>query len=175
MIYVPSCCAGMRNFEIRSESLFKVIPTKCKLRLRIVCLIYMFQRRMKLFYKKVFRCEEHLYKRLRWSVRPSVRPSVPHDARLRGKLVTSRLRFEKRKRKLITSRFHYVAIPSHLGIRRSPCFDTTERKLITFFNYQNQKINKKIIKQKRFLNLNKIQANFLCLKPDATGTFRVRL
>ena len=34
------------------------------------------------------------------------------------------MRFEKRrrKRKLITSRFHYVAIPSHLGIRRSPCF-----------------------------------------------------
>jgi hypothetical protein len=70
----------------------------------------------------VFRCEEHLYKRLRWSVRLLVHPSIPHDARLRGKLVTSRLRFEKRKRKLITLRFLYVAIPSHLGIRRSPCF-----------------------------------------------------
>jgi hypothetical protein len=112
--YVPSCSAGMRNFEIRSESLFKTIPTKCKLRLRIVCLISMFQRRMKLFYKKNF-----------------------------------------------VNTMNYIP---------------TERKLITVFNYQNQKINKKIIKQKRFLNLmNKIRANFLRLKPDATGTFRVRL
>ena len=37
----------------------------------------------------VFRCEEHLYKRLRWSVGPSVRPSVPHDARLRGKIIVT--------------------------------------------------------------------------------------
>jgi hypothetical protein len=57
------------------------------------------------------------------SVRPSVGRSVPHDARLRGKLQLRRDCFEKRrrKRKLITWRFHYVAIPSHLGIRRSPC------------------------------------------------------
>jgi hypothetical protein len=41
----------------------------------------------------IFRCEEHLYTRLRWLVGRSVRPSVgPHDARLRGKIiVTSRL------------------------------------------------------------------------------------
>jgi hypothetical protein len=39
---------------------------------------------------------------IRDCVGPSVRPSVPHDVRLRGKIVTSRLRFEKRKR--------YVAI-----------------------------------------------------------------
>jgi hypothetical protein len=42
----------------------------------------------------VFRCEEHLYKRLRrsvgWLVRPLVRRSVP-TMQLRGKLVTSQL------------------------------------------------------------------------------------
>jgi hypothetical protein len=61
---------------------------------------------------------------VRRSVRPSVRRSVPHDARLRGKLELRRDCFKKRRRKrrLITSRFDYVAIPSHLGIRRSPCF-----------------------------------------------------
>jgi hypothetical protein len=35
----------------------------------------------------LFRCEEHLYKRLR----PSVGPSVVPTMQLRGKLVTSRL------------------------------------------------------------------------------------
>jgi hypothetical protein len=72
----------------------------------------------------IFRCEEHLYTRLRWSVGRSVCRSVPHDARLRGKLELRRDCFEKsrRKRKLITWRFHYVTILSHLGIRRSPCF-----------------------------------------------------
>jgi hypothetical protein len=46
---------------------------------------------------QVFRCEEHLYKRLGWSVRPSVRPprKCPHDAPLRGKLVTSQLLWEE--------------------------------------------------------------------------------
>ena len=45
----------------------------------------------------IFRCEEHLYTKLRWSVGWSVRWSVrwsvcPHDARLRGKIiVTARL------------------------------------------------------------------------------------
>jgi hypothetical protein len=39
----------------------------------------------KVFFKvlkflSLFRCEEHLYTRLRWLVRPSVRQSVPHDA-----------------------------------------------------------------------------------------------
>jgi hypothetical protein len=79
----------------------------------------------------VFRCEEHLYKRLR----RSVRRSVPHDARLRGKLslfslVTSRLLREEEEEE----ETDYVAIPlcrdsitsrflSHLGIRRSPCYN----------------------------------------------------
>jgi hypothetical protein len=51
----------------------------------------------------VFRCEEHLYKRLRWLVRPS----VPHDARVRGKLVTSRLLREEEEEE----ETDYVAIP----------------------------------------------------------------
>ena len=55
----------------------------------------------------IFRCEEHLYKRLRWLVRRSVRPSVPHDARLRGKLVTSRLLREEEEEE----ETDYVAIP----------------------------------------------------------------
>jgi hypothetical protein len=42
----------------------------------------------------IFRCEEHLYKRLRrsvgWSVDPLVHPSVP-TMQLHGKLVTSQL------------------------------------------------------------------------------------
>jgi hypothetical protein len=50
----------------------------------------------------IFRCEEHLYKRLRWSVRPSVRPP-----RLRGKLVTSRLLREEEEEE----ETDYVAIP----------------------------------------------------------------
>jgi hypothetical protein len=60
----------------------------------------------------IFRCEEHLYKRLRWSVGPSVCLSVPHDARLRGKLslsslVTSRLLREEEEEE----ETDYVAIP----------------------------------------------------------------
>jgi hypothetical protein len=55
----------------------------------------------------IFRCEEHLYKRLRRSVGWSVRPSVPHDAQLRGKLVTSRLLREEEKEE----ETDYVAIP----------------------------------------------------------------
>jgi hypothetical protein len=55
----------------------------------------------------VFRCKEHFYKRLRWSVGPSVGPSVPHDARLRGKLVTSRLLREEEEEE----ETDYVAIP----------------------------------------------------------------
>jgi hypothetical protein len=58
-----------------------------------------------------FRCEEHLYKRLRPSVRWLVRRSVP-TMRLRGNANTwKRDCFEKRrrKRKLITSRFRYGA------------------------------------------------------------------
>jgi hypothetical protein len=87
--------------------------------------------------KEVFRCEEHLYKRLRRSVGRlvgwSVRWSVP-TMQLRGKLVTSRLIREEGEEeknwlrgKLVTSRLireegrkrktGYVAIPSHLGIR----------------------------------------------------------
>jgi hypothetical protein len=53
-----------------------------------------------------------------WSVRRSVRPP-------RCNYVENWLRrdcFERRRRKRITSRFHYVAIPLHLGNRRSPCF-----------------------------------------------------
>jgi hypothetical protein len=72
----------------------------------------------------LFRCEEHLYTRLRRLVGWSVGWSVP-TMRLRGNTNTwKRDCFEKRrrKRKLITSQFHYVAIPSHLGIRRSPCY-----------------------------------------------------
>jgi hypothetical protein len=56
---------------------------------------------------KIFRCEEHLYTRLRWSVGPSVGPSVPHDARLSGKLVTSRLLREEEEE----AETDYVAIP----------------------------------------------------------------
>jgi hypothetical protein len=61
------------------------------------------------FYSKlVFRCEEHLYTRLSWLVGPSVRRSVPHDARLRGKLlVTSRLLREEEEEE----ETDYVAIP----------------------------------------------------------------
>jgi hypothetical protein len=55
----------------------------------------------------VFRCEEHLYKRLRRSVGRSVRPSVPHDARLCGKLVTSRLLREEEEEE----ETDYVTIP----------------------------------------------------------------
>jgi hypothetical protein len=51
---------------------------------------------------QVFRCEEHLYKRLR----RLVGPSVPHDARLRGKLVTSRLLREEEEEET-----DYVTIP----------------------------------------------------------------
>jgi hypothetical protein len=53
---------------------------------------------------------------VRWSVRPP-RCAITWKTRVRDC-------FEKRrrKRKLIMSQFHYVAIPSHLGIRRSPCF-----------------------------------------------------
>jgi hypothetical protein len=50
---------------------------------------------------------------------------------LRGKLVTSRLIREEGEEEenwlrcdSITSRFHYVAIPLHLGIGRSPCLVT---------------------------------------------------
>jgi hypothetical protein len=82
-------------------------------------------------HKCIFRCEEHLYKRLRPSVGRLVGPSP--TMRLRGKLVTSRLLREEEeeeetdyvaiplRRDSITSRFHYVAILSHLGIRWSPC------------------------------------------------------
>jgi hypothetical protein len=55
----------------------------------------------------VFRCEEHLYTRLRRSVRPSVGWSVPHDARLREKLVMSRLLREEEEEE----ETDYVAIP----------------------------------------------------------------
>jgi hypothetical protein len=41
-----------------------------------------------------------------WLVHPSVRRSVPHDARLRGKLVTSRLLREE-----VEEETDYVAIP----------------------------------------------------------------
>jgi hypothetical protein len=50
-----------------------------------------------------FRCEEHLYKRLR----QSVGPSVPHNARLRGKLVMLRLLQEEEEEE----ETDYVAIP----------------------------------------------------------------
>jgi hypothetical protein len=53
----------------------------------------------------VFRCEEHLYTRLRWLVRPSVGPSPMMQ--LRGKLVTSRLLREEEKEEDTD----YVAIP----------------------------------------------------------------
>jgi hypothetical protein len=52
----------------------------------------------------LFRCEEHLYKRLR----RLVGASVPHDARLRGKLVMSRLLREEEEEE----ETDYVAIPS---------------------------------------------------------------
>jgi hypothetical protein len=74
--------------------------------------------------EKIFRCKEHLYKRLRlsvgWSVRPLVRP--PRCNYVENWLRRDCFERRRRKRKLNTSRFHYVAIPSHLGIRRSPCF-----------------------------------------------------
>jgi hypothetical protein len=78
-----------------------------------------------------------------WTVRPSVCRSVPHDARLRGKLVTSRLLREEEEeeetdyvaiplcRDSIMSRFHYVAIPLHLGIRRSPCYYKINKKVVS--------------------------------------------
>jgi hypothetical protein len=57
-----------------------------------------------------FRCEEHLYKRLRWLVRPSVRwlvrLSVP-TMQLRRKLVTSQLLREEDDEEDTD----YVAIP----------------------------------------------------------------
>jgi hypothetical protein len=53
----------------------------------------------------VFRCEEHLYKRLRPSVGPLVGPSP--TMRLRGKLVTSRLLREEEEKE----ETDYVAIP----------------------------------------------------------------
>jgi hypothetical protein len=80
----------------------------------------------------IFRCEEHLYKRLHPSVRLSVGWlvgwSVPHDA-ITWKTIYIAIALRRgggRRnwlcRDSITSRFHYVAIPSHLGIRWSPCF-----------------------------------------------------
>jgi hypothetical protein len=78
---------------------------------------------------KFLGAKKRLYKRLRRSVHWSVRPSVRWSVRMspRCNYVENWLRrdcFERRrrKRKLITSRFHYVAIPSRLGIRWSPCF-----------------------------------------------------
>jgi hypothetical protein len=66
-------------------------------------------------FSSLFRCEEHLYKRLRWSVSGSVRRSVrPPDARLRGKIiVTSRLIREEEEEE----ETDYVAIP----LRRVLC------------------------------------------------------
>jgi hypothetical protein len=67
----------------------------------------------------------------------SVRRSVPHDA-ITWK--TSYVPITSRRgggggnwlrRDSITSRFHYVAIPLHLGIRRSPCFIKYITKSIT--------------------------------------------
>jgi hypothetical protein len=58
---------------------------------------------------EVFRCEEHLYKRLRWSVGRSVRPSVPHDAitwKTRKTWKTRLLREEEEEEET-----DYVAIP----------------------------------------------------------------
>jgi hypothetical protein len=54
---------------------------------------------------------------VRPSVRPSVRWSVPHDAITWTTSYVAIASRRGKKRKLITSRFHYVAIPSHLGIR----------------------------------------------------------
>jgi hypothetical protein len=69
-------------------------------------------------FRTVFRCEEHLYKRLRWLVRrsvgPLVGPSVPNDARLRGKIiVTSRLIREEEEEE----ETDYVAIPLRRVLR----------------------------------------------------------
>jgi hypothetical protein len=52
--------------------------------------VHMLDRHVRILYEFVFRCEEHLYKRLRPSVGRLVGPSVPM-MQLRGKLVTSRL------------------------------------------------------------------------------------
>jgi hypothetical protein len=58
----------------------------------------------------IFRCEEHLYTRLRWLVGPS----VPHDARLCGKIiVTSRLIREEEEEE----ETDYVAIPLRRVLR----------------------------------------------------------
>jgi hypothetical protein len=62
----------------------------------------------------IFRCEEHLYKRLRWLVGRSVRRSVPHDARLRGKIIVlSRLIREEEEEE----ETDYVAIPLRRVLR----------------------------------------------------------
>ena len=62
----------------------------------------------------IFRCEEHLYTKLRWLVCPSVGPSVPHDARLRGKIiVTSRLIREEEEEE----ETDYVAVPLRRVLR----------------------------------------------------------
>jgi hypothetical protein len=96
----------------------------------------------------VFRCEEHLYTRLRplvgWSIRWSVRP--PRCNYVENWLRRDCFERRRRKRKLITSRFHYVAIPSHLGIRRSPCFFLKKKQRKTFRStYLRIKCSKNIV------------------------------
>jgi hypothetical protein len=68
---------------------------------RRVCILYEF-----MFYiYNIFRCEEHLYTRLRPLVGPLVHPSP--SMQLRGKLVTSQLLREEEKEE----ETDYVAIP----------------------------------------------------------------
>jgi hypothetical protein len=80
---------------------------------------------------RFIRCEEHLYKRLRRSVRRSVGPPRCAITWKTKSFFISYVAIASRRgggrgnwirRDSIMSRFHYVAIPSHLGIRRSPCF-----------------------------------------------------
>jgi hypothetical protein len=57
-----------------------------------------------------------------WLVGPSVGPSVPHDAiTWKTSYVAIASRRGGGRGKLVMSRFHYVAIPLYLEIRRSPC------------------------------------------------------
>jgi hypothetical protein len=73
--------------------------------IRPVLLGEMVRNNQKTGFYAVFRCEEHLYKRLRPSVGRSVRLSP--TMRLRGKLVTSRLLREEEEEE----ETDYVAIP----------------------------------------------------------------
>jgi hypothetical protein len=75
--------------------------------------------------------KKHLYKRLRRSVRWLVGMS-PRCNYVENWLLRDCFDWRRRKRKRITSRFHYVAIPSRLGIRWSPC-------LIILWNACNDK------------------------------------